>query len=91
MRTQPVFTCLNSTIESLEKGGVFIVNFGQIPHLFSSVSIANFEHVNAGWVRKNVRKTIISCLLIHDTWMSQKELRNPKCMVSRGVHPNHLK
>ena len=30
--------------------GVFIVNFEHISHLCSSVSIANFEHVNAGWV-----------------------------------------
>ena len=30
--------------------GVFIVNFEHISHLCSSVSIANFEQVNAGWV-----------------------------------------
>ena len=29
--------------------GGFIVNFEHISHLFSSVSIANFEQVNAGW------------------------------------------
>ena len=29
---------------------VFIVNFEHISHLFSSVSIANFEHVIAGWL-----------------------------------------
>ena len=31
--------------------GVFIVNFEHISHLYSSVSILNFEHVNTGWVR----------------------------------------
>ena len=30
--------------------GVFIVNFEYFSHLFSSVSIVNFEQVNAGWV-----------------------------------------
>ena len=29
--------------------GVFIVNFEHISHLCSSVSIVNFERVNAGW------------------------------------------
>ena len=29
--------------------GGFIVNFENISHLCSSVSIANFEQVNAGW------------------------------------------
>ena len=29
--------------------GVFNVNFEHISHLFSSVSIVNFEHVIAGW------------------------------------------
>ena len=29
--------------------GGFIVNFEHISHLFSSVSIVNFEQVNAGW------------------------------------------
>ena len=28
----------------------FIVNFEYISHLYSSVSIVNFEHVIAGWV-----------------------------------------
>ena len=31
--------------------GVFIVNFEHISHLCSSVSIVNFEQVNAGWGR----------------------------------------
>ena len=30
---------------------VFIVNFEHISHLCSSVSIVNFKHVIAGWVR----------------------------------------
>ena len=29
--------------------GVFIVNFEHISHRCSSVSIVNFEQVNAGW------------------------------------------
>ena len=29
--------------------GGFIVNFEHISHLFSTVSIVNFEQVNAGW------------------------------------------
>ena len=33
------------------RSGVFIVNFEHISQLFSSVSIFNFKHVNAGWVR----------------------------------------
>ena len=31
---------------------VFIINFEHISHLCSSVSIINFELVNAGWERK---------------------------------------
>ena len=31
--------------------GVFIVNFEYISHPYSGVSIANFEHVIAGWVQ----------------------------------------
>ena len=63
---QPAFTCSKLTIETLEQRceicsklpmkttksfGVFIVNFEHISHLCSSVSIANFEHVIAGWER----------------------------------------
>ena len=55
--SQPAFTCLKSTIETLEQGvkyvwrrsDVFIVNFEHIS-LCSRVSIVNFEHVIAGWV-----------------------------------------
>ena len=35
----------------LRFGGVFIVNFEHTSHPYSSVSIANFEHVIAGWVQ----------------------------------------
>ena len=31
--------------------GGFIINFEHISHLCSSVSIFNFEHVIAGWVK----------------------------------------
>ena len=34
------------------KVGVFIANFEYISHLFSSVSIVNFQHVNAGWLNR---------------------------------------
>ena len=42
------------TIKKLERrqwrrSGIFIVNFEHISQLISSVSIANFEQVNAGW------------------------------------------
>ena len=50
--SQPAITCLKLTIEILERrrSGVFTVNFEHILHLFQSVSIVNFEQVNAGWV-----------------------------------------
>ena len=61
--TQPAITCSKLTIETLEQRceicskltikwrrfGVFIVNFEHILHLCSSVSIVNFEQVNADW------------------------------------------
>ena len=31
------------------RSGIFIVNFEHIPHLCSSVSVVNLEHVIAGW------------------------------------------
>ena len=34
--------------------GGFIVNFEHISHLFSTVSIVNFEQVNAGWKKKQL-------------------------------------
>ena len=59
MSSQPAMTCTKLTIEKLEQKceichwrrfRVFIVNFEHISHLFSSVSIVNFEQVNLGWV-----------------------------------------
>ena len=65
---QPAFTCLKLTIETLEQRceelpkvkhqwrrfGGFIVNFEHISYLCSSVSIAKFQHVIAGWVTKSM-------------------------------------
>ena len=36
-------------MEQYPHSGVFTVNFKQISHLFSSVSIADFEKVNGSW------------------------------------------
>ena len=54
--TQPAFTRSKVTIEMLKQGmshwrrsGVFIVNVEHIYTPCSSVSIVNFEQVNAGW------------------------------------------
>ena len=63
--TQPAFACSKPTMETPEKcvkitrktaewcqwlrSGVFIVNFKQISHNFSGVSIVDFEQLNAGW------------------------------------------
>ena len=43
--------CSKLTIKTPERrrSGVFIVNFEHISHLVSSVSIVNFEKVNASW------------------------------------------
>ena len=38
------------------KTKVFIVNFEHISHLCSSVSIVNFEQVNAGWEKRDHKK-----------------------------------
>ena len=59
--SQPGITSSKLTIETLEQGvkyvqnywrcsGAFIVNFEHIPHFVSSVSIINFEQVDASWV-----------------------------------------
>ena len=53
--TQPAITCSNLTIKPPKRRqwrcfGGFIVKFEPISHLCSSVSIVNFEQVNAGWV-----------------------------------------
>ena len=37
------------TPENGRRSGVFIANFKHISHLFSSVSIINFEQVNVTW------------------------------------------
>ena len=42
--TQPVFTCLKLTIETLEQGVKYVQS---LP--CPSVSTVNFEQVNAGW------------------------------------------
>ena len=47
-------TCSKLTIKTPKRRqwrrfGVFTVNFEHISHLCSTVSIANFEHVIAGW------------------------------------------
>ena len=55
--SQPAITCSKLTIETLEQGvkytnGVVLVSLLltlNIFHTFSSVSIVNFEQVNAGW------------------------------------------
>ena len=52
--TQPAITCSKLTIKTAERchqlrSGVFIVNFEHIFTPCSSVSIVNFEQVNAGW------------------------------------------
>ena len=36
--------------------GGFIVNFGHISHLCSSISIVNFEHVIVDWVKMTLRR-----------------------------------
>ena len=37
------------TMPMARRFGGFIVNFEHISHIFSSVSIVNFEHVITGW------------------------------------------
>ena len=48
-RSQPAITCSKLTIETLEQR-CEICSKLTIINLCSSVSIVNFEHVNAGWV-----------------------------------------
>ena len=36
--------------------GGFIVNFEHISHLCSSISVVNFEHVIADWVKMTLRR-----------------------------------
>ena len=40
----------NHSMTSWRCSGVFIVNFKHISHLFSSISIVDFEQVNFSWV-----------------------------------------
>ena len=52
--TQPAITCSKLTIKTTKRcpwrrSGVFSVNFEHIFTRCSSVSIGNFEQVNAGW------------------------------------------
>ena len=51
--------CSKLTIKTPERrqllrSGVFIVNFEHISHLVFSVSIVNFEQLNAGWVNNQI-------------------------------------
>ena len=48
---QLTFACSKSTTETLEKGvkDVFIVNFEHNSHLFSGVSVVDFEQANVSW------------------------------------------
>ena len=54
---QPACIWSNLTIEAIEKGGIYAIDiilvslFSTLTYItpFSSVSIVNLEHVNAGW------------------------------------------
>ena len=47
--------------------GGFIVNFEHISHLCSTVSIVNFEQVNAGWEVNELFYAILSAMHVMDT------------------------
>ena len=47
--------------------GGFIVNFEHISHLCSTVSIVNFEQVNAGWEVNELFYAILSAMYVMDT------------------------
>ena len=49
-----MFKVNNKATKTTRRFGGFIVNFEHISRLCSSVSIVNFEHVNAGWVVVNI-------------------------------------
>ena len=56
--------CLKLTIKTPKRRhcrsfGVFIVNFEHFSHLYSSVSIVNFEQINARWEKRDHKKTKI--------------------------------
>ena len=70
--------CLEATIVSFETAGLhfltfrhcrrfggFIVNFEHILHFCSSVSIVNFEQVNAGWDTRSEILSLTSVTLSH--------------------------
>ena len=62
--------CLKLTIKPPKRHhwrpfGGFIVNFEDILHLCSSVSIVNFEKVNAGWDALSEILSLISVTLSH--------------------------
>ena len=63
-----MFKVNNKATKTTRRFGGFIVNFEHISRLCSSVSIVNFEHVNAGWVVVN---TSGRC---HNTWVSLRQL-----------------
>ena len=51
--------CIYDDINSRQlwrRSVVFIVNFEHISHLALSVSIINFEQINAGWVSKHTQR-----------------------------------
>ena len=58
--------CSKLTIKTPEqrqasfRSGLFIVNFEPISHLVLSVSIVNFEHVNADWGTTTVSLSVFS-------------------------------
>ena len=71
--------------------GVFIVNFEHISHLYSRVSIVNFEHVIAGWVN-NFPFFIINSWSCYRGWitklLSLSKLREAKESLT-SVRVNH--
>ena len=70
---------INNKVIKVNK--VFIVNFEHISHLCSSVSIVNFEQVNAGWSKLKAiagKRVIIqkgTGLIQRCIWSSVKHLQ----------------
>ena len=67
--------CCVKSVRQWRCSDVFIINFEHISHLFSSVSIVEFEQVNVSWVTMGMEfatinklsqssKVIITC--VHD-------------------------
>ena len=48
----------------LRRFGGFIVSFEHISHICSSVSVVNFEQVNAGWVIFSAKKLVLEHLWV---------------------------